>query len=289
MEPADVPTLEQLEERVRREWTDSATIEAWRRWREPFSLQTQVLTSALLDAAEIQQGQHVLDLASGAGEPALTLARRVGPSGQVTATDLSPGWFETIEEAARAESLVNIELVVADAHALPFAAEQFDRVTSRLGVMFFADQQRALAECRRVLRPDGRIAFLVWGEPQRNTFFAAVTGALATRVELPRPAPGVPGPMRFAAAGSLSRELEQAGFRAIEEQRLIVPLPWPGPPEQLWQHFRDIVAPLRLVIDGLPPAELEAVAAEVLATYGALYDGTRVALTAEVVVVTGLS
>jgi ubiquinone/menaquinone biosynthesis C-methylase UbiE len=283
-----MPTVDQLKDRVRRDWTDVATIEAWRRWREPFAVQTQMLTSTLLDAADIHPGQRVLDLASGAGEPALTLARRVGPDGHVTASDLSPGWLATIEDAALAEALGNIDLVVADAHALPFAAELFDRVTSRLGVMFFADQQRALAECRRVLKPDGRIAFLVWGEPRLNTFFAAVMQALQTRVDLPQPAAGIPGPLRFAQPGSLSGELEQAGFREIEEERLIVPLPWPGPPEQLWQHFRDVVAPLRPVIDGLPPDELEAVQAEVLEAYGAHYDGTRVEMTAEVVVVTAL-
>jgi hypothetical protein len=98
----------------------------------------------------------------------------------------------------------------------------------------------------------------------------------------------MPGPLRFALDGSLSRELEQAGFREIEEERLIVPIPWPGPPEQLWQHLREIVAPLRPVIDGLPPAEQEAVASEVIATYAGRYDGTRVELTGEVVVVTAL-
>jgi SAM-dependent methyltransferase len=280
------PTTDQLKERVRRDWTDVATIEAWRRWREPFAVQTEALTSALLDAADIEPGQRVLDLASGAGEPALTLARRVGPSGQVVATDLSPGWLGIIEDAALAECLGNLELSVADAHALPFDDASFDRVTSRLGVMFFADLQRALAECRRVLVPDGRIAFLVWGEPEQNAFFATTMRALRAYVDVPQPTPGTPGPLRFASEGSLARELEQAGLGEIEEERMIVPLPWPGPPEQLWQHFREVVAPLRPLIDGLTPADRDAVAADVIATYAAAYDGTRVELTAEVVVVT---
>jgi ubiquinone/menaquinone biosynthesis C-methylase UbiE len=288
VDTSDAPTLDQLKERVRRDWADVATIEAWRRWREPSSVQTQMLTSTLIDAADIHPGQRVLDLASGAGEPVLTLARVVGDDGHVTASDLSSGWLSIIEDAALAESLGNIDLVVADAHALPFPAETFDRVTSRLGVMFFADVQRALAECRRVLRPDGRSAFLVWGDPQRNMFFAAVMRALGSRVEMPSPPPGTPHPARFAAPGSLARELEQAGFREIDEERLIVPIPWPGPPEQFWQHFREIVAPLRPLLDGLPPGELEAVASEVIGEYATRYDGTLVELTAEVIVVTGV-
>jgi SAM-dependent methyltransferase len=286
--PSDRPSVDELRERVRRDWTDVATIEAWRRWREPFAVQTASLTQALVAAARIESGQRVLDLASGAGEPALTLARLVAPEGHVTATDVSPGWLSVIEDAALAERLQNIDLAVADAHALPFDDHAFDRLTSRLGVMFFADVQRALGECRRVVRPDGRVSFLVWGAPEKNMFFEVVMAALASRVDLPRPAPGIPGPLRFAAPGSLSHELEQAGFREIEEERLIVPTPWPGPPEQLWQHFREIVAPLRPVIDGLSPDERAEVASEVIAAYAARYDGTRVELTGEVVVVTAL-
>jgi SAM-dependent methyltransferase len=282
------PTVDELKERVRRDWTDAATIEAWSRWREPFAVQTQMLTGVLLDAADIHPGQRVLDLASGAGEPVLTLARQLGPDGHVTASDVSTGWLATIEEAARTESLVNIDYVIADAHALPFPAETFDRVTSRLGVMFFADVQRALAECRRVLRPDGRIALLVWGEPRLNTFFATVTTALGAHVQIPQPGPGLPGPLRFAGPGTLTRELEGAGFREIEEERLVVPLPWPGPPEQLWEHFHDIVAPLRPLIDGLSEADRRSVADEVIAAYATHYDGARVELTGEVVTVTAL-
>jgi SAM-dependent methyltransferase len=288
VDASDGPIVDQLRDRVRRDWTDVATIEAWRRWREPFAVHTASLTEALLDAARIEPGQRVLDLASGAGEPALTLARRVGPAGRLTATDVSPGWLSVIEDAALAEALGNIDLVVADAHDLPFPDQSFDRLTSRLGVMFFADVQRALAECRRVVEPAGRVTFLVWGTPEKNMFFGAALRALASRVELPLPVPGTPGPLRFAPEGSLSRELEAAGFHEIEEERLIVPIPWPGPPEQLWQHFREIVAPLRPVIDGLSPAERDAVAAEVIAAYDDSYDGTRVELTGEVVVVTAL-
>jgi hypothetical protein len=112
--------------------------------------------------------------------------------------------------------------------------------------------------------------------------------ALSSRAELPSPPPGTPHPARFAAPGSLARELEQAGFREIQEERLIVPIPWPGPPEQLWQHFREIVAPLRPAIDGLPPSEQAAVASEVIGEYASRYDGTLVDLTAEVVVVIAL-
>lgn len=285
MNAPEPPSVVQLKERVRRDWTDSETVAAWGRWREPFAEQTASLTDALLTAARIEPGQTVLDLASGAGEPALTLARRLGRDGRVTATDLSPAWLAIIEEAALAEGIDTIDLEVADAHALPFGDASFDRVTSRLGVMFFADVQRALAECRRVLRPDGRIALLAWGEPQKNMFFSIVMHALGTRVELAPPATGVPGPLRFAAPGSLSCELELAGFREIEDERLTVPLPWPGPPEQLWQHFRDVVAPLRPVIGGLSAGDREAVGAEVVAAYATHYDGMRVELSAEVVVV----
>ena len=210
---SDAPTLDQLKERVRRDWADVATIEAWRRWREPFSVQTQMLTSTLIDAADIRPGQRVLDLASGAGEPALTLARAVGDDGHVTASDLSPGWLAIIEDAALAESLGNIDLVVADAHALPFPAETFDRVTSRLGVMFFADVQRALAECRRVLRPEGRGTLPGLGRSAAEHVLRVGRAALGSRVELPRSAAGNTASRAVRCAGQPRARARTGGLR----------------------------------------------------------------------------
>jgi len=142
-------STEQFKEQVRAEWTDSATVAAWRKWHSKSAAQTREATEAIVQVAHVAQGLQILDLASGAGEPSLTLARAVGPPGHVTATDLGAGMLALAEENAQRAGLTNLTFQEADAHTLPFADEIFDRVTCRFGVMYFADVGLALREVRR--------------------------------------------------------------------------------------------------------------------------------------------
>jgi SAM-dependent methyltransferase len=278
------PMIDQFKEMVRQEWTDDVTVAAWRKWRAPFAVQTHATKEAIVAAAQLAPGLTVLDLASGTGEPALTIAAAVGPAGHVTATDLGPGMLAIAEAEAHANGLTNMTFQQVDAHALPFADGSFDRVTCRFGVMYFADVPTALQEIRRVLKPAGRAAFIAWGKMEENPLMLCCVGPFMRRVAPPPPPPGAPTPFTFATPGTLGGELRNAGFAAVDEETRAVPLPWPGPPEELWQHFRDIAAPFRPLIDGLPEAEREAAIGEVLAGLRRFYDGERVATPASIIV-----
>src|SRR5919202_5906594 len=186
------------------EWADPEVAAAWRRWHSKHAQQTRPLTDLLVQAAQIRPGLHVLDLASGAGEPALGLAQAVGPEGQVTATDLSEAMLSIIRDAAREQGLTNLRYRQADAAALPFPDQSFDAVTCRLGIMHIPNAARALREALRVLREGGRAAFLVWGPPSEQGMFLHHQ-ILARHVQIPVPAPGEPHPLRFAQPGTLQR------------------------------------------------------------------------------------
>ena len=149
-----------------------------------------------------------------------------------------------------------------------------DLVTSRLGIMFFADPGKALGEMRRVLKPGGRVAFLAWG-PFEQPYFQA-TVAVVQKV-LGADSPGRPPDMfRFAAEGSLSRQLAAAGFVAVHEELAVVPWQWQGPPQELWVYFREVTAPFRALIESIPADKAPEVEGEVLAAIGRYYDGTSV-------------
>ena len=158
----------------------------------------------------------------------------------------------------------------------------------RIGVMYFADVQRALGEIRRVLAPGGRVALVAWGPPERGTFAAALIGPFLRRAAPPPPAPGMPQPLRFAQEGALRGELERAGFGAVEEEHQVVPAPWPGTPEEYWQFFYDIAVPFRPLLDGLPAPERAAAVAEVLDGLGAHDDGQAIQTTSASVVASGV-
>jgi SAM-dependent methyltransferase len=285
MEP--VVTQAAYRQMVFDEWSNPAAASAWRAWHPKIVVQQELMKQALLAQAGIEPGMHVLDLAAGSGDPAITIAGLVGTDGEVTALDVSAEMLEVCEDNARQAGRTNMTFACADAEALPFADETFDRVTSRLGIMYFVDAQKALSEIRRVLRPGGIAAFLVWGPAESSPYFLCGLGPFIRRLNPPAPPPDAPGPLRYAAPGSLSRELGAAGFEAVHEQQDVVELPWPGPPDELWQHLYEVAVPARPLFNGLAPIEREDAVAEAVAGFGEYYDGVHVNVPAAIVVAAG--
>src|SRR6267142_1684770 len=152
----DPAKIQKFREVLHQEWTGDRTVAAWRKWHARIATFTRGATEAILEGAHLRPGMRVLDLASGVGDPALSVAEEIAPGGRVTATDLGPGMMSLAEELARKKGLTNIEFREASAEALPFPSESYDVLTCRFGIMFFPDLPKALRECLRVLKPGGR-------------------------------------------------------------------------------------------------------------------------------------
>ncbi len=246
---------------VRSEWADRAA--AWRRWATPWAIQTRAATELIVAMGRVVPGARVLDLASGSGEPALTLARLVGATGHVVATDIAPTMLAAAQEQAVAQGLINMSFKAADAQNLPFASASFDVVTCRFGIAHVPDYQGALGEIRRVLRPGGRAAFVVWGPRDRNPYFTLVDEVLAPYPALNPMAARGPGPFTFATAESLRRALIAAGFRDIDEEAREITLTWPGSVDSAWQGRREMSASATALLASLTPAERDSIAAAI--------------------------
>jgi ubiquinone/menaquinone biosynthesis C-methylase UbiE len=279
--------LEDHRSAAAKEWDDPATIAAWRKWRADGRSWSQGVTDAVVTAAAVRPGHRVLDLASGSGQPAISLAKAVAPGGHVTATDMSAGMLKIAEECAAREGLSNMTFRQADAENLPFADGEFDAVTCRYGVMFFPDPVRALRDCRRVLKPGGRVVFVAWGSADQ-AFFGATVGTLKKYVELPRPEPGAPHVFRFSEPGALGSVLSEAGFENVQSEPRSIPIAWLGPPEEFWEQFRESAAPFRKSIESLAPDIRRRLDADVLSALSKYYDGQQVRFNAEVVLATGV-
>jgi ubiquinone/menaquinone biosynthesis C-methylase UbiE len=189
---------------------------AYDRWADAQASFAEGFNVPLLDAAGVAANDRVLDLAAGAGEPALSAARRVGPGGHVVASDLSPSMLAGAVRRADTQDQRNVSFVVADMVSLPFGPAIFDAVTCRFGLMFVPDVPCALDGVRRLLRPGGRAAFLVWGPMADNTLSAAIMAALD---EVVGPAAGDLErlPFRLADPGRLAGLMRDAGFERAEE------------------------------------------------------------------------
>ena len=288
MSAPDPAKIQKFREDLHLEWTGAKTVAAWRKWHAHIAAFSRGATEAILEAAQLRPGLRVLDLASGVGDPALSIAAEVAPAGRVTATDLGPGMMSLAEELARKKGTTNIEFREADAESLPFADESYDILTCRFGIMFFPDLRKALRECFRVLKPGGRAAFVAWGKKEQP-FFGTTAGILLKHVPVPPPPPDPDGPsmFMFGERDRLRRALEAAGFTNVQEEARIVNGHWAGPPEEYWEQFSEVAAPFRPLLAQLSPQEKAAATAEILTALKRFWNGRELNMPLEIVIASG--
>lgn len=215
-------------------WTAPAHLEAHRRTHRQLAGWSAGVDLLIVQATSPRAGERVLDLASGTGLPALTMASLVGPSGAVVALDRSAELLEVATEEAGRLGLANLEVQEADAHDLPWPDASFDLVTCRYGLSWFDEPRVALAEARRVLRPGGRVCFVVNGSP-KQPMLNAFDGTVRRSLGLQWPEPDRPGTARHSRAGTLSDDLLAVGFADVRERTEQVDGCWSGSGAQVWQ------------------------------------------------------
>ena len=267
-------------------WGSQYRLVASEKWKAKSAAMGQPVTDALVEYARPMPGMRVLDLASGTGEPAISLALRVGAQGHVTALDLSAELLEIAAQRAQARELSNFTTQQADAHSLPFPDDSFDLATSRFGVMFFRDPNLAFSELRRVLRPGGRACLLAWGSVEQP-YWQTMWGVVLRHAGGPLLQPGGPDPFRFAEPGSLSQVLRSAGFDAVEEETRTLPWTWPGTVEEVWEQAQAVSVPFRPMLERVPADKWPQVHAEVHAAVRQYSDGEKIAFGASVVMASG--
>ncbi|MGH6610858.1 MAG: class I SAM-dependent methyltransferase [Burkholderiaceae bacterium] len=215
---------------TRAQW--QAAADAWHNWGPFLGQWLGAATERMFDLARVESGARVLDVAAGAGEQSIAAARRIGPTGYVVATDIAPALLEHALADARAAGLSNISVQELDGEQLDtLPAASFDVVISRVGLIYFPDQQRALKGMRRALKPGGRVAAVVYSTPDRNGFFSIPVKLIRERAKLPPPLPGQPGPFSLGADGVLAKAFTDAGFRDVVVQAVPSPVKLPSAAE----------------------------------------------------------
>jgi len=265
-------------------WDDFARLNAGDRFKAKSAEMGAATTAAIVEETQVAPGMHVLDLACGSGEPSISIAALLKGTGRVVGVDFAAAPLEVARERARKRGLENAEFLQADVHALPFADESFDRVTSRLGVMFFGDLPKALREMRRVLKPGGKVALLGWGAMEQPYFETTIGTVLRMRPELEIPA-SAQAMFKFGKPGTLAGALSEAGFAEAEDRVRKVRWDWHGSPEEMWDYFRGVTVPFHSLLKRVDGDA--AVNKAVLAELGKRFDGEFVRIEAEMVVATG--
>jgi ubiquinone/menaquinone biosynthesis C-methylase UbiE len=255
------PTNAELKDKQQQAWTLVAP--GWRKHDIPNSEANVPVTNHMLERADIHTGAHVLDIASGTGEPAITAARRVGPTGKVIGTDFVAEMLAFAREKAGREGLKQIEFRVVDGEVLEFPDGSFDAVTIRYGLMFMPDPVGCLKGVHRVLKPGGRAAVAVWGAPEKNPWAAVPAAIIRKRLNIPPPPPGTPGLFALADEKRLRSLFEAAGFHDITIEPVNVTMVDSPNGREFFEYTTELSGPLATLMNQLSPADREEVIAEV--------------------------
>ena len=249
-------------------WDDSA--EGWKRWWPTFERAAQAVNDRLVELAAVRAGNRVLDIATGSGEPALTAARIVGPSGRVVAVDMSPGMLAIAHERIDAAGLRNVEIIESDAESLKLDASSFDSVLCRWGLMFMPDLDGVIRAMHRALKPGGRFATAVWSVADKVPFCGLARDAIR-RITGIVPPPNAPDPLKLADPSILERAFAGAGFRDVAFERLTVTFEFPS--ADAFADFRGQIGGTRATLSKMP-AEVARQVREAVVTSAREYAGS---------------
>jgi SAM-dependent methyltransferase len=266
-----MPSADDIRAGQRASWAGLSA--AWEKWDPVITDQLGPVGAAMIERLGLGDAHAHLDIASGTGEPGLTIARRL-PRGRVVLTDLVPEMLDIAARRAAAQGVTNVETRVCSADDLPFDDASFDRITVRFGYMFFPDMGAATAEFARVLRPGGRVCASVWVRPDENPWTTIAMQAIASEVAMAPPDPDGPNMYRCATPGCVSALYEGAGLVEVDEWDVGVELVTRSPAEY-WQMISEHVSLAAAALQQVDVAARERIRARAMASVTAFErDGT---------------
>lgn len=267
-----MPSGEKIRDAQRATWAGLAA--GWEKWDAVIMDQLGPVGTAIIERLHIAENQQHLDIASGTGEPGLTIAK-LAPRGHVVLTDLAVEMLDIAMRRANAQGITNVETKVCSADDLPFGDATFDSISVRFGYMFFPDIAKATAEFARVLKPGGRLCSSVWVEPENNPWTTIAMQAIATEAALAPPDPDAPSMFRCAAPGYVSALYEAAGLRDVAEWNVDVQLVTRSP-EQYWEMISEHVSLAAAALQRVDEPARERIAKAVIAKVSTYEEDGRV-------------
>jgi SAM-dependent methyltransferase len=235
----------------------------WEKWDSIIMNQLGPVGAAMIERLDIAEDQRHLDIASGTGEPGLTVAK-LAPRGHVVLTDLAAEMLDVATRRANAQGITNFATKLCSADDLPFGSATFDSISVRFGYMFFPDLARATAELARVLKPGGRLCSSVWVKPEENPWTTIATQAIATEAVVAAPDPDGPTMFRCAAPGYITALYEAAGLRDVAEWDVDVELVTRSP-AQYWEMISEHVSLAAAALQQVDEPARERIAEAVIA------------------------
>jgi len=257
----------------------------WKKWDELTMNFLKPMGDEIIRLLDPSGSDVVLDVASGTGEPGLTIASRLN-GGVVVITDVADGMLNVARENAERRGLKNVRFTVTDVTELPFEDNSFDLISCRFGFMFFPDMLMAAKEMFRVLKPGGRLAAAVWNVPEKNYWASAPLSSIKKYLN-PEPVPkGAPGLFRCAESGYMAEIIHKAGLKNVTEREIDLKLN-AGSIETYWSFMTEVVAPVVAALSKADNAIREKIRKEVFHAMEKKYPYAHLAIDANALVISG--
>jgi SAM-dependent methyltransferase len=247
---------EEIKDSQRATWASLS--HSWEEWDEAIMAQLGPISVEMISHLNVANGRDHLDIASGTGEPGISIARLM-PEGQVVLTDISREMLEVAVRRASAQGVTNVATQVCSADELPFRDFSFDSVSIRLGYMFFPDPSKATTELIRVLKPGGRICASVWAGPDDNPWITLPMSAIASEVELAPLDPDSPNMFRCSAPGYVVTLFETVELTEVVEWDVHVELAMSSS-EECWRFMSEHMSLVSTALKRVDPRTRQRIA-----------------------------
>lgn len=248
-------SLEEIREKQKGSWNKFSP--GWKKWDDLTMKFLKPYGDSIIEHLQPQGKDKILDIAAGTGEPGLTIASMI-PEGAVTICDLSEGMLEVARGKANRLKFENVKTKIVDACALPFEDDSFDAVSCRFGLMFFPDMLMAIKEMARVVKPGGRIAATVWGDPAKNYWVTSMVQNIKAHIEMPTPPEGAPGMFRCAAPGLIEGLFKESNIKNVIEKEILGSIDCSSA-DEYWDFMTDVAAPFASALGGADEETVERV------------------------------
>lgn len=250
----------QFTESARRGWDSAAS--GWKKWSPMLEAAAQVINDRLVEMAEVRGGHKVLDIATGYGEPLVTILKRIGPDGHAVATDLSEQMIELARERIVEAGFDNVTFHVCNGETLDIPESGFDAALSRWGLMLMADPDACLRRTHELLAPGGHMAIAVFSEPANSPWLTVAGFTVRRELGVGPPAPDEPNIFRLADAADLQRRFDAAGFDEIRLEQAASECVFDSP-ESYIRFLKDAARDITRLLEGESPERQEEVWAAV--------------------------
>jgi ubiquinone/menaquinone biosynthesis C-methylase UbiE len=275
--------FEQIREQQRASWNQFSI--GWQKWDCLMMGFSKPMGNEIIRLLNPKDSDVILDVASGTGEPGLTIATKI-KGGKVVISDLSENMIKISQENADRRGIENVETIVCDVCELPFQDNTFDAISCRFGFMFFPDMLLAAKEMIRVLKPGGRVATAVWDVPEKNFWVTAISSTINKNMNLSAPPPDAPGIFRCAKKGFIQNLFQQAGFNNTSETEVNGKLKC-GSPDVYWNMMTEVAAPVVASLSKADDALKEKIKKEVYQVVNEKYTDGNIRIDSGAIVIYG--